>query len=145
MNLSKRLKHPKKQQMVNSEIDNVVKTIKRGYLKCNLLKYGGAIALGFVSARLYRCCIAEDPNSIAILCCIVLMFLSIAIIVLSFKCRQSIIRHTEETLNDIVFKQAEISFQLSNTDDNDYVQKQRLKQEEAFLNEALRKLFSTLP
>lgn len=131
--------------MVNSEIDKAVKTIKRGYLKCNLLKYGGSIALGFILARLYKCCIVEDPNSIAILCCIVLMFLSIAIIVLSFNFRQSVIKCTEETLNDIVFKQAEISYQLSNINDDDYAQKQHLKQEETFLNEALRKLFATLP
>ena len=131
--------------MVNSEIDKVVKTIKRGYLKCNLLKYGGAAALGFISARLYKCCIVENPNHIAIACCIALMLFCIAITILSFKCHQSIIKSTEETLNDIIFKQAEISFQLSNIDDDDYAQKQHLKQEETFLNEAFRKLFSTLP
>ena len=131
--------------MVNSEIDDLVKAIKRGYLKCNLLKYGGAIVLGFISARLYKCCIVENPNAIAIVCCIALMLFCIAITILSFKCRQSIIKHTEETLNDIVLKQAEISFQLSNTDDNDYVQKQHLKQEETFLDNAYRKIFATLP
>lgn len=131
--------------MVNSEIDKVVKTIRRGYLKCNILKYSGAIGLGFISARLYRCCIAEDPNHIAIVCCIALMLFCIAITILSFKCHQSIAKHTEEKLNAIVLKQAEISYQLSNIDDDDYVQKQHLKQEETFLNEAFGKLFSTLP
>lgn len=131
--------------MDNSEIDKAVKMIKRGYLKCNLLKYGGTIALGFISARLYKCCIAEDPNSIAILCCIVLMFLSIAIIVLSFNFRQSVIKCTEEILNLIVLKQSEISYQFSNIDDDDCVQKQHLKQKEAFLNNAYRKIFATLP
>lgn len=131
--------------MVNSEIDDLVKTIKRGYLKCNLLKYGGAIALGFISSRLYRCCIAEDQNYITIACCIALMLFCIAITILSFKCHQSITEHTEETLNDIVLKQAEISYRLSNINDADYTQRQHLKQKEAFLDNAYRKLFATLP
>ena len=73
------------------------------------------------------------------------MLFCIAITILSFKCHQSIIKHTEERLNDIVLKQSEISYRLSNIDENDCIQKQHLKQEETFLNEEYRKLFSTLP
>ena len=131
--------------MVNNKIDKVVRAIKISYLLCNLFKYGGALALGFTSARLYRYCIVENPNYIAIAYCIAIMLFCIAITILSFRCRQSIIKCIEERLNDIVLKQAEISYRLSNINDDDYVQKQRLKQEEALLDEEYGKLSSTLP
>lgn len=131
--------------MANSKIDKVVRAIKIGYLLCNLFKYGGAIALGFILARCFKLCIVENPNYIAISYCIAIMLFCIAITILSFRCRQSIIKCTEERLNDIVLKQAEISYRLSNIDDSDYAQKQHLKQEETFLNEEYRKLSSTLP
>lgn len=131
--------------MDNSEIDDLVKTIKRDYLKYNLLKYGSAIALGFISARLYKCCIVENPNTIAIVCCIALMLFCIAAVLLSFKFYKSITKHAEEILNAIVCRHLEISYQLSTINDNDYAQKYHLKQEEVFLNEATRKLFAILP
>ena len=81
--------------MANNKIDKVVRAIKTGYLICNFFKYGGAIALGFTSARLYRFCIVENPNYISIAYCIAIMLFCIAITILSFRCRQSIIKHTE--------------------------------------------------
>ena len=131
--------------MANNRINKVVRAIKIGYLICNFFKYGGAIALGFTSARLYRCCIVENPNYIAIAYCIAIIFFCIAITILSFRCRQSIIKCIEERLNDNVLKQADISYRLSNIDENDCIQKQHLKQEETLLNEEYRKLLSTLP
>lgn len=127
--------------MGNSEIDDLVKTIKRGYLKYNLLKYSCAITLGFILHRCYKLYIVENTNYIAIICSITLMLLCIAAIIVSFRFRQSIIKHTEEKLNDIVLKQVEISYRLSKTDDNDYEQKRHLKQEETFLNKAFKKLY----
>lgn len=125
----------------HSEIDSLVKTIKRGFLKCTVCKYGGSIALGFGCSRLYKC-IVENPNAIAIICGLIFIATCIAIVVSSFVAKNKITKMVETTLNDIVLLQVDIEHRLKNTDD--LIEKSILEKKEKFLKEAFDKLCKTI-
>ena len=130
------------QNLTQSEsIDSLVKTIKRGILKCNLCKWGGSMALGFGCSRLYRC-IIENPNPIAIICGIIFIGTCVAIVASSFIMKNKIVKTVETTLNDIVLLQVNVQHELENNDDE--IEKSILKQKEQFLKKAFDKLCKTI-